>query len=188
MNEQIKIMTNILYIHGFGSDENSNTSQVLRKSLSNNYKVLTHSFSNNYELFESMSSNIAKAKELIETMEIDLVVASSMGGFIAKECPDVKKILINPCMKPSEHLRFRIAPNISEEQLNEYRLQEYLFKPTPYCFKHTYGLFSTKDELFSYKDYFDTIYNPDNSFSIDGEHRISTINIEDVLVPLIHKV
>jgi|SRR5690554_3136591 len=178
-------MTNILYIHGFGSDENSKTSRVLRKSLPDGYAVFTHSFSNNYRLFKTMSSNISTAMGLIEAKEIDLVVASSMGGFIAMECRGVKKILINPCMKPSEHLRQRMAPDISEKELNEYRLLEYVMKPNPEDIKHTYGLFSTRDELFSYKDYFDSIYSPDNSFYMEDGHRISTKNIKEVLVPLI---
>ncbi|MFA6839146.1 MAG: YqiA/YcfP family alpha/beta fold hydrolase [Dysgonamonadaceae bacterium] len=181
-------MTNILYIHGFGSDANLLTSQTIRKELSTDFQVITHSFSNDYGKFQAMIGNIEQAKELLKSKNIDLVIASSMGGFVGMGCTGITKILINPCMKPSEQLRLRIVPDISDEQLNEYRTFESFLLQNPEDVKQTYGLFSTKDELFSYKDLFDTTYNPENSFSMDDTHRISIRSIRDVLVPLVYEI
>ena len=107
-------MTNILYIQGFGSDANSLTSQTIRKELSTDFQVITHSFSNDYGKFQAMIGNIEQAKELLKSKNIDLVIASSMGGLVGMGCTGITKILINPCMKPSEQLRLRIVPDISD--------------------------------------------------------------------------
>ncbi len=58
-------MTNILYIHGYGSDKNSNTGKELSKALNNSFNVVTHSFSNNYGCASTMIENIEQAREII---------------------------------------------------------------------------------------------------------------------------
>ncbi len=181
-------MINILYIHGYGSDAKSTTGQKIRKNLPKNFKVITHSFSNNYEQFEAMSDNIQKARELIEANKIDLVVASSMGAFIAMSCTDIPKILINPCMLPSEQLKLRIAPTITDEELNKYRDYETSLIANDSESLLTYGLFSTHDELFSYKTLFESRYSADKVYIMNDEHRISATSIQNELIPLIRKI
>lgn len=181
-------MINILYIHGYGSDANSTTGQEIRKNLPNTFKVFTHSFSNNYEQFESMSDNIVKARKLVKVHKIDLIVASSMGAFIAMGCVDIPKILINSCMLPSEQLKMRIAPTITETELDKYREYESLLTVSESERKHTYGLFATNDELFSYKSLFESRYSADKVYIINDHHRISATNIQNELIPLIKKV
>ncbi len=181
-------MINILYIHGYGSDANSTTGKEIRNNLTDSFKVFTHSFSNDYELFESMSDNIQQARELIATNEIDLVVASSMGAFIAMGCPDIPKILVNPCMLPSQQLKMRIATSITETELDKYREYESLLTAGESERIHTYGLFATNDELFSYKSLFESRYSADNVYIMNDQHRISATNIQNELTPLIKKV
>ena len=181
-------MTNILYIHGYGSDANSTTGQEIRKNLPKNFKVFTHSFSNEYEQFESMSDNIGEARKLTKDYQIDLIVASSMGAFIAMGCVDIPKILVNPCMLPSEQIKMRIAPSITETELDKYREYESLLTVGESERKHTYGLFATNDELFSYKSLFESRYSAENVYIMNDQHRISATNIQNELTPLIKKV
>lgn len=180
-------MINILYIHGFGSNANSTTGQEIRKHLPNNFKVFTHSFSNDYEQFEAMSYNIQRACKLIETHKIDLVVASSMGAFIAMGCTDIPKILINPCMLPSEQLKLRIAPTITDTELNKYCDYETSLIANDSDNRHIYGLFSTHDELFSYKTLFEKRYSADKVYIMNDQHRISPTSIKNELIPLIER-
>lgn len=181
-------MTNILYIHGYGSNANSSTGQEIRKNLSPDITVFTHSFSNDYDKFDVMSDNIKQAQELINDMNINLVVASSMGGFIAMACIGVPKILINPCMLPSEQLKRRIAPEIADLEVQKYQHFEALFTPNSKERRLTFGLFSTHDELFSYKNLFEAKYGPDYSFTMVDCHRISPESIRNELIPLINKI
>lgn len=181
-------MINILYIHGYGSDANSTTGKETRKNLSKDFKVFTHSFSNDYEQFEAMSDNIREARKLIKINNIDLIVASSMGAFIAMGCVNIPKILINPCMLPSEQLKLRIAPSIIETELEKYREYESSLLASDEECKNTYGLFSTNDELFSYKSLFESRYSADNIYIMNDQHRISSKSIKNELIPLIKKV
>lgn len=181
-------MTNILYIHGYGSDANSTTGQEIRKNLPKTFKVFTHSFSNDYEQFESMSNNILEAFKLTKDYQIDLIVASSMGAFIAMGCADVPKIIINPCMLPSEQLKLRIAPSITETELDKYREYESLLTASENERMHTYGLFATNDELFSYKTLFEKRYSADNVYTMNDGHRISATSIQNELIQLIKKI
>ncbi len=91
-------------------------------------------------------------------------------------------------MKPSEQLSKRIMPNISDKELNKYEDIETSIKIDSFDFNNTYGFFATRDELFSYKDLFKSLYNPNNSFSFDDEHRISATNIREVITPMIHDI
>lgn len=181
-------MTNILYIHGYGSDANSSTGQEIRRNLSPDFNVITHSFSNDYGEFDTMSDNIRQARELIKTMQINLVVASSMGGFIAMACFGIAKVLINPCMLPSEQLKRRIVPDIIDSELQKYRNLESSLIPNSKDRRLTYGLFSTQDELFSYKELFESRYHSENSFIMEDKHRISSASVQNELIPLICKI
>lgn len=60
----ISKMTNIIYIHGFGSNTNSLTSQTIRKELSSDFQVITYSFSNDYKRFQAMFNLSLSSKEL----------------------------------------------------------------------------------------------------------------------------
>ena len=181
-------MINVLYIHGYGSDANSSTGQEIRKNLPETFKVFTLSFSNDYHLFKSMSDNIDEARKLIKAHKIDLIVASSMGAFIAMGCADIPKILINPCMLPSQQLKLRIAPTITETELDKYRDYENALVASNNDRLLTYGLFSTNDELFSYKSFFESRYSADNVRIINDQHRISANSIQNGLIPLIKRI
>lgn len=181
-------MINVLYIHGYGSDANSSTGQEIRKNLPETFKVFTHSFSNDYHVFKSMSDNIDKARKLTKAHQIDMIVASSMGAFIAMGCSNIPKILINPCMLPSEQLKLRIAPTITEIELDKYREYESLLTAGESERMHTYGLFATNDELFSYKAHFKSRYSADNVYIMNDQHRISANSIQNEVVPLIKRI
>lgn len=175
----------ILYIHGFGSDANSSTAKEISKGLGANHKVMTHSFNNSYELVDTMIENIEVARKLIKDNNIDLVVGTSMGAFIAINCHDITKVINNPCMLPSEQLKLRAVPEITDTELEKYKELESSLIISPFDKDNTYGLFGMNDELFSYIDLFKKKYNPKNIYTMDDRHQISNENIHNKLVPLI---
>lgn len=178
-------MTTILYIHGFGSDANSSTAKEIAKCLGDNYKVITHSFNNSYELVDTMIENIEVARKLIKDNNIDLVVGTSMGAFIAMNCHDITKVINNPCMLPSEQLKQRAVPEITESELEKYKELETSLIINQFDKDNTYGLFGINDELFSYKNLFKERYNTANAYTMDDGHRITNENIKNKLVPII---
>ena len=179
-------MINILYIHGFGSNADSSTGKDLQKYLGKDFNVVTYSFNNNIEKFSVMKSNIDTAKRIIRDKHIHMIVGSSMGGFIAMNCSGVTKILINPCMLPSEVIRKQLISTITDEELQKYRELEKSIIVDREDRLYTFGLFSTNDELFSYKKLFNKRYDTANNYTIVDKHRISSNNIKNKLVPLIN--
>jgi predicted esterase YcpF (UPF0227 family) len=95
--KEVKI--NVLYVHGFGSQENSRTSLSLKSILPDNVNVIAPSFSNR---IKDLSKNIEKINELVKIHEIDCVIASSYGGLATLFMEDrhIKKIFINPGLIP----------------------------------------------------------------------------------------
>lgn len=177
----------ILYIHGYGSGENGSTATELQRALDEKAEVIAPGFSNDLGKFENMLQNIKQATELVKTHYINLIVSSSMGAFTALNVPNCAKILINPCMLPSEQLPKRIIPDISENELAKYRELENR-KITDNEKMQTFALFATNDELFSYKALFENLYFSKNSFTMEDNHKISVENIRQMLAPMVERV
>lgn len=177
----------ILYIHGYGSGENSITGSEIQRKLGDKAKVFMPGFSNEVEKFHNMLANIQKAQDFVSENKIDLVIASSMGGFTALQVKGVRKILINPCMVPSDIFRMEILPDISNAEIEKYLEMENQTISLEEI-NMTYSLFATHDELFSYKQRFDQLYDASKSFSMPGKHVISPKNIRENLLPLINQL
>jgi predicted esterase YcpF (UPF0227 family) len=167
----------ILYIHGYGGSGNSRTALALKTYLPENYNVFSPYFSTNP--FEALDL----AKETIQAKGINIVVASSLGAFMALQLRDIPKIVINPCLYPSKELpkRVEIPENIL---LNFTKFEKQTFENIIDKDKvQTFGVFSNNDELFSYKDEFSKYYS--NIQIMEDTHRISVENVEKVIVPTI---
>ncbi|MDD2413077.1 MAG: hypothetical protein PHR79_09220, partial [Bacteroidales bacterium] len=140
---------------------------------------------------------LALAEEIMQTTGIDIVVASSLGAFTALQLRGVPKIVINPCLFPSKELPKHT--NISEDILQNFakmekQFEEWLIKINSQDIEEsvniermwTYGVFSTDDELFSFKDKFEKYFG--RGESIKDTHRISVENVEKVIVPIIQTI
>jgi len=173
-------MINILYIHGYGGTGNSRTAKALQSSLPENYTVFEPCFP------LDINEALELAQETIRTKKIDRVVASSLGAFTAMQLRGIPKILINPCLYPSKELPKRIE--LPETVLSNFKtVEKHTFENIDDTEKaHTFGVFSTHDELFSYKDEFSEHYP--NIQTIEDTHRISVENVEKVIAPMIEKM
>lgn len=95
----------ILYIYGYGGSATGSTVTMLKRLMPEGYSV---------EAFTYTQADCAKAREeilaYIREHDIDLVMGSSLGGFITHTLKGVPRILINPCWLPSEVLPTIGAP------------------------------------------------------------------------------
>lgn len=163
MNDKMKI----LYVHGYGSNKDSHTGQMLKKYFGGMpaAEVVTETFD-----LEDGQATIARIGRIMTEEGIQIIVASSLGAFhtLALDAA-VPKILINPCMRPSLVMdNFMDSPNEALKQLCEKVENHTYARVDEYAKRHTFAAFSTNDELFSFKELFDSLYDPANSLSIPG--------------------
>ena len=134
----------VLYIYGYGSNENSETRTNLQKVLGKSYQV------------DSIYYNQLQPNEAIEYLSnvvengcYDCAIGSSLGGFYVMKLwnADVKKIVINPCMLPSVEL-----PKIGCKKDIAARFKK--FETYQRDDKKLYGLFGVHDELINFREMF----------------------------------
>lgn len=179
---------NILYIHGYGSKGNSRTATILQDELSELFKVYSPAFSNDVHFYTETLLNIDRAQAFIKDQSIDLVVASSMGAYVALRLPYIPKIVINPCMLASVEIPRILYATMEKQEIDKYKIDEKNFSVDGQNKLLTYALFANKDELFSYRNYFEQLYGVDHLYPIVDGHRISEENIRNVLVPLVKNI
>lgn len=164
-------MKNILYIHGYGSNRDSYTGNMLKKLFPEYHWVL--------ETFEltNVTACYEHIKRVLKDEQIDTVVSSSLGSiynlFIKKDKETgkmVNKIFINPCCIPSEVLpRIAEIPQDALENCRavEYNIYEVSRDNTP---DKIFGIFAKNDELLQYHDFFAARYGD------AGNGRVSASN------------
>jgi len=160
----------ILYIYGYGSNEkDSSTMKVVKNIVEElGYNLVSIHYDQEYPY-----NGLDELEEYIRDNNIQYVIGHSLGGFITL-CIDenVKKLVINPCLKPQFELP-KIG-NIPPHMLYDYEnLEEWLRSgnDTPWVSQSedTMGLFGDKDELFSYYDSFKKVHP--RSYYIKSDHR-----------------
>lgn len=94
-------MIKLVYFHGYGSQFDSSSDKI--KQL----KVLGEVFGCNIDYTEAASDVIQKAKEYVTEQKPDLVVGTSMGGWLASHIGAILGIpfvAINPALNPFDSL------------------------------------------------------------------------------------
>lgn len=168
-------MKTLLFIHGFNGSKNSSTGKSLEKGLSGKYKYIAEDFN-----LLDVKGTLAKIKDLIELHHVDLLAGTSLGSFYVL-ASDFKgqKLVINPCMKPSEEipkLHEAIDPSILNQWKDiETEIYDGNVKP------NVSGIFATKDELFGekYIPLFESNFGT-NHFSFEGGHHGGNEKLSEV--------
>ena len=153
----------VLYIYGFKSNpKDSSTLKSLKETF------------DNYE-FVSITYNQIDPDKGLDTLEkyirdnkIKYVIGHSLGGFIAL-CinEDVKKVVINPCMKP--HLELPNLEFIPTEMLYNYEYLEAWLGSEISGLENVMGLFGDHDELIDNYESFKNRYGV--AYRINADHR-----------------
>ena len=84
----------VLYVHGYNSNANSTTSKLIRELSDFEVHTITYNPEHPIEAIKDIRNYCKKYK-------IDLIIGSSLGGFLTMNCFGYKRIVINPCFKPS---------------------------------------------------------------------------------------
>ena len=167
----------ILYIHGLGSDSNSGTGIFIKELLKDDYEVIIPF----WDLVSNPFDTINAINKFILENDISLVIASSLGAFFAlNQNPEIRRILINPCLEPSVQIPKLIE--LKESQINSFKrieskMVENIDLPSN---PNIFGGFGDKDELFNYQDLFRKRYG-NNMIIVDGSHKLPDDSLEEVI-------
>ena len=165
----------ILYIYGYESSAtDSRTMESVKAAMDKlGYDVVSVAYS------QTMPRRAVKELEdYVKSNGIEYIIGHSLGGFYAL-CVnvDVKKILINPCMKPHIELpKLHSNEEISPTAIAEFKqLYDERIKRNINVSHDLLGLFGLNDELFCYyKDFSDL--SP-YAYFIQSGHRITNPNV-----------
>ena len=166
----------IAYIHGYNGSPNGVSFNILSKYVNKNYKLVEIDY-------DEENIDIDSLKLELKSLGISKVIGSSLGGFIALNLGnEFKKMVFNPCMKPSVELPKLGAP---EKMVAKYTSIENTFfsnlKGDELDKATTCGFFGDSDELFGpygYKLLFKSYYR--NAYNIKCGHKIEDSAIKKI--------
>lgn len=165
-------MIKILYVHGYNGKPDGESFQKLAKHAEvadfGGEKVEMHSF--DYDA-EDPYDALKRLNQYYYENNIDLIIGSSLGGFLAAGCDFTCRIVVNPCWVPSEELPKVGYTGYMEDykSLEQYWGEETKTIDTELCI----GCFAPADELLGtkymeeFKKHFKEVYE------IPGGHHIS---------------
>lgn len=168
-------MKRILFIYGFGGSPESTFCRLIREALpKNEYEVLCPNYPQ-----DDVEASISFLEDFLEKEHCDLVMGTSLGGFFAL-ClsTSLPRVVLNPCMKPSEELR-KLEPrpdHLDDKKASKEMLvackkyePEVNFRLKNKSLKNI-GLFAENDELLGtkFKKDFKAYY--DDARSMPGGH------------------
>lgn len=160
----------VLYIYGYGSNpKESFTMKGIKKVMDElGYELVSIEYDQ-----ENPDKGLNKIEKYIRDNKIKYVIGHSLGGFITL-CidEDVKKLVINPCMKP--HLELPKIGKLSNEALYNYEFLEGWLRSgddTPWMsqLEDVIGLFGDHDELIDFYESFKSQYPL--AYRINADHR-----------------
>ena len=168
---------NVLYLHGLNSNGNSRTARTLMEECQN-WNVICPT------LPVDCGNAMNAIKSILNSNHIDIIIGTSLGGFLALQCHNYFRIAINPTLHPSQDI---IKLGVDENIASTYRKYENEICDDEDC-ELTYALFGINDKLISYYDEFCNKYLKDHILFTDDEHRLSVKSIKNNLIPLINKI
>ena len=90
---------NVFYVWGYGSSPESSAIEYLKNGLGNQFNVIS-----DYYAQYNPKEAIFDINKYIKEYNIDLIVGSSLGGYLAMQLTNIPKVIINPCVRPDIEL------------------------------------------------------------------------------------
>ena len=170
-------MKKIIYIHGLGGSGNGSSARNIKKALDGKCEF----FAGTYDL---LTPEKAFGQIKNDIQDKDIVIASSLGAFYAACLTECKTmLLLNPCLEPEKSISKILYPeqrkDFDEAKCNGewLELKKNWEKLDEEKKGLRFGVFSDKDELFSFLDTFKKNFgmksNLPNSAMISGTHEIA---------------
>ena len=163
----------ILYVYGYGSNPNDSFTMKELKKVTDEleYDLISIKYDQ-----EDPDCGLNVLEAYIRNNKIKYVIGHSLGGFMVL-CinENVKKIVINPCLKP--HFELPKLGEVSPNTLYEYEYLEGWLRSgddTPWVsqLEDVIGLFGDHDELIDYYEMFKSQYPL--AYRIHSDHRPKT--------------
>lgn len=167
----------ILYLHGLNSNGNSRTAKTIKQECPN-WNVLCPTLPVNCD------EAISKIKSVLSKNHVDIIIGTSLGGFLALQCHNYFRIAVNPTLHPSKDI---VKLGVDENIANTYTKYENTIIDEEDS-ELTYALFGRNDKLISYSNEFLLNYQKDHVLFTDDEHRLSVESIKNNLIPFIKSI
>lgn len=155
----------LLYVHGYNGDPYGLSYQNLKNACKDNHELFTIDYNPEFP-----KDAIKHIYQFVRDNKIDVVIGSSLGGFLTMNLYGVSRIVVNPCWDPANEL-YKLGykgDNIVYEELLDGVTETLDFEEKILCS----GVFSKQDELFGlkYLNIFKKYFN--DPWLISGGHKI----------------
>lgn len=193
-------MKTILYLHGFAGSGASGTATSLRNALyENGVQVIAP------DIPVMPNEAMIFLRQQVESLQPDLIVATSMGAMYAEQLRGYMRILVNPsfCMarlltfggmgrKPFRNARADGAKDfkVDKEMIAQFReVEKHSFEGiTPDDRDLVYGLFGEHDKRVNCQPQFKKAYGTAHFATFDGEHYLNDAVLKHTVLPLIKQL
>lgn len=193
-------MKTILYLHGFAGSGASGTATSLRNALyENGVQVIAP------DIPVMPNEAMIFLRQQVESLQPDLIVATSMGAMYAEQLRGYMRILVNPsfCMarlltfggmgrKPFRNTRADGAKDfkVDKEMIAQFReVEKHSFEGiTPDDRDLVYGLFGEHDKRVNCQPQFKKAYGTAHFATFDGEHYLNDAVLKHTVLPLIKQL
>lgn len=190
-------MKKVLYIHGFASAGSTGSATQMRNHL---YPKGVQVISPDVPV--DPIEAITFLKELVETEQPDLVVATSMGALYAEQLKGTKRILVNPSFHMARLLTFRGLGrrefrNKRQDGQVDFKVDKAMIQAFQQVEKESFkgldtkeralvwGLFGTGDKLVNCQADFLKHYGKEQMMLFEGEHFLNDKVLSKVVMPLV---
>ncbi|MBQ6187370.1 MAG: hypothetical protein IJK49_05460 [Prevotella sp.] len=193
-------MKKILYIHGFASAGSTGSATQMRNHL---YPKGVQVVSPDVPV--SPAKAIVFLRNLVETEQPDLIVATSMGAMYAEQLKGIRRILVNPSFHMARLLTFRglgrrefrnkrqdgaTVFKVDKQMIQEFQqVEKESFKDIDAQEKQlVWGLFGTQDKLVNCQQDFIKHYGKERMQLFEGEHFLNDKVLSKVVMPLVEAI
>ena len=193
-------MKKILYIHGFASAGSTGSATQMRNHL---YPKGVQVVSPDVPV--SPAKAIVFLRNLVETEQPDLIVATSMGAMYAEQLKGIRRILVNPSFHMARLLTFRglgrrefrnkrqdgaTVFKVDKQMIQEFQqVEKESFKDIDAQEKQlVWGLFGTQDKLVNCQKDFIKHYGKERMQIFEGEHFLNDKVLSKVVMPLVEAI
>ena len=199
-NTNVYPMKKILYIHGFASAGSTGSATQMRNHL---YPKGVQVVSPDVPV--SPAKAIVFLRNLVETEQPDLIVATSMGAMYAEQLKGIRRILVNPSFHMARLLTFRglgrrefrnkrqdgaTVFKVDKQMIQEFQqVEKESFKDIDAQEKQlVWGLFGTQDKLVNCQQDFIKHYGKERMQLFEGEHFLNDKVLSKVVMPLVEAI
>ena len=190
----------LLYLHGFASSGATGTTVSLRNALyEHDVQVIAP------DIPVMPAEAMPFLRQLVEELQPDLIVATSMGAMYAEQLRGYRRILVNPSFCMARLLTFggmgrKTFRNPRQDGALDFKVDKEMIAQFREVEKHSfegitdndreliYGLFGEHDKRVNCQPQFKKAYGSAHFATFDGEHYLNDIVLKRTVLPLVKQL